>query len=213
MPIAYCFGQPIWEIQLHNSPRSQSKPKMPKIKTKKNKKEPETIEEFLKVREKSRQVNTLTQCFAAAAKKKQEPTKRTVWNSDMTGTEEYNEEKNYGMYHIRYGERPCPGECLPIDFYKCKKCVHSNCGLCMIDGLVMCMTAQTEQARVRFRFLEESTASLRGGAPLDLLWAREQDPVWGSLQDNIVAMEEDITKYFNDIERRVKEAKEKIGWE
>ena len=59
---------------------------MPKIKTKKNKKEPETIEEFLKVREKSRQVNTLTQCFAAAAKKKQEPTKRTVWIASPSGS-------------------------------------------------------------------------------------------------------------------------------
>ena len=162
---------------------------------------------------------TLTQCFAKARARANSrgEEKRMVWKTGFPyycqEREEFDPDKTYGLYRVRHGQKAHPGECYPGFFDMCQKCKHQNCGLCRIEHIGTMLLAQQEEADRRWKYIEDQTKRLSGGAPLDPDWVREQDPVWGSLVDNNSAMEEDLEKYFADIEAQVASVKRSIGWE
>ena len=163
---------------------------------------------------------TLTQCFSRAETKKSQTNpnteKRMVWKTGFPymchEVEEFDPNKNYGLYKVRYREKAHPGECYPGNFTTCKKCKHDHCGLCRIEEIADMLVAQQEEADKRWNYVADQTESLTGGAAIDPDWMREQDPVWGSLTDNNRAMEEDLEKYFSDIQAKVTRVKQSIGW-
>ena len=186
-----------------------------------------SVAQYLEEREKAQQVKSIKDYFGQASKVPNSGIATTtvsrssnsgkgpkrmveVWKGGHLDVDEYQPEREYGLYKRRYGEKPHKSECLL--YIQCQQCVDHDCGLCRIEEIANMLTAQEAEADRRWNKVLEETAGMRGGQDLDTEWMREQDPIWAKLVDNNAEMDEDLKKYMDQIEKRTKVVKQQLGW-
>ena len=166
--------------------------------------------------EMKRKASTLTQLFSKENVSKLKKKEKEMINKRMVdplldgNLEEYDPEKNYGLYKTRKGQKPNHGHCL--HFACCADCLTHDCSLCNLRKIEEILDVQEDEVNRRAKIIATRTMGYRQAMEtVDEEWLRVQDPVYASIVDNNIEAEEDLVAYVREAEEYINTLKEKFG--